>query len=184
MACSKSNSFTEDKKLHNLIDELKVTLFDTIPSLVDALRPQTFRGFLLSTQDGPHPVLMKCTVAKVTNPFRGFKAEELLSLIQGSARRLEAYARYLQDSLVIEIYHDTEVIKKTTDNVQVHVEEIHQGISDVRDMNAQYGERMDSRINELKDFCTRQITYALESQNGLYQMLKDVVSGELSRPCY
>jgi hypothetical protein len=47
MACSKSNSFTGDKKLHNLIDELKVTLFDTIPSLVDALRPQTFREFLL-----------------------------------------------------------------------------------------------------------------------------------------
>ena len=45
MACSKSNSFTGDKKLYNLIDELKVTLFDTIPSLVDALQPHTFRGF-------------------------------------------------------------------------------------------------------------------------------------------
>jgi hypothetical protein len=41
MACSKSSSFVGDKKLYNLIEELKVTLFDTIPSLVDALRPQT-----------------------------------------------------------------------------------------------------------------------------------------------
>ena len=126
---------------------------------------------------------MKCTVAKVTSPFRGFEAEELLSLIERSARQLEAYARNLQESLVVDIYHDTEVIKKTTNNVQVHVKEIHQSISYVRDMNAQHEERMDSRINELKDFCARQITYALESQNGLYQMLKDVVSGELLRPC-
>lgn len=183
MACSKSNSFPEDKNLHNLIDELKVTLFDTIPSLVDALRPQTFRRFLLPTQIGTRPVLMKCTVAKVTNPFRGFKAGQLLSLIQTSATRLEAYARDLQDSLVVEIYHGTEIIKKNTNKVQVHVEEIHQSISDVRDMNAQYGERMDSRIDELKDFCARQITDALESQNGLYQMLKGVVSGKLSRTC-
>jgi hypothetical protein len=126
---------------------------------------------------------MKCTVTKVTCPFRSFEAEELLSLIQRSARRLEAYTRDLQDSLVVEIYHDTEVIKKTTKNVQEHVKEIHQSISDVRNMNAQCGERMDSCINELRDFYARQITYALESQNGLYKMLKDVVSGELLRLC-
>ena len=69
---------------------------------------------------------MKCTVTKVTCPFRGFKAEELLSLIQRSARRLEAYTRDLQDSLVVEIYHDTEVIKRTTNNVQEHIKEIYQ----------------------------------------------------------
>jgi hypothetical protein len=180
MAFSKSNSFSEDKKLFNLIDDLKVTLYDTIPSLVDALRPQTFCVSLPSATNLSYLELMRCTVAKVTSPFRGFKAEELLSLIQRCARRLEAYARDLQDSLVVEIYHDTEVIKKTTNNVQVHVKEIHQNISDVRDMNAQYGERMDTRIDELKDFCARQISLALESQNGLYQMLKDVVSGERS----
>lgn len=127
---------------------------------------------------------MKCTVSKVTCPFRGFKAEELLLLIQRSARRLEVYTRDLQDSLVVEIYHDTEVIKRTTNNVQEHVKEIHQSISDVRDMNAQYGERMESYINELRDSYARQITYAHESQNGLYKMLKEVVSGELLRLCY
>jgi hypothetical protein len=97
-------------------------------------------------------------VTKVTSPFRGFKAEELLSLIQRSARRLEAYTRDLQDSLVIEIYHDTEVIKRTTNSVQEHVKEIHQSISDVRDVNAQYGERMESYINELRGSYARQIT--------------------------
>lgn len=40
MACSRSQSFPDDRKLHNLIDELKVTLFDTIPSLANKLRPK------------------------------------------------------------------------------------------------------------------------------------------------
>jgi hypothetical protein len=69
---------------------------------------------------------MKCTVTKATCPFRGFKAEELLSLIQRSARRPETYTRDLQDSLVVEIYHDTEVIKRTTNNIQEHIKEIYQ----------------------------------------------------------
>jgi hypothetical protein len=125
---------------------------------------------------------MKRIVTKVTNPFRGFKAEELLSFIQRIARRLENYAHELQESLVVDIYHDTEVIKKTTNNVQVHVKEIHQSISDVWDMSVQHEARMDSRIDELKDFCARQITCALESQNGLYQMLRDVVSGKYHAP--
>lgn len=40
-ACTKSKQFPDDKKLHDLLDELKVTLFDTIPNLVDLLRPKT-----------------------------------------------------------------------------------------------------------------------------------------------
>jgi len=50
-------------------------------------------------------------------------------------------------------------------------------------LSRQYGEMMDSRTDELKNFCTRQITWALTSQKGLYQILKDVVSGVLTYPC-
>jgi hypothetical protein len=42
MACSKSQSFPEDVKLHDSIDALKVTLFDTIPSLIEILMPGKF----------------------------------------------------------------------------------------------------------------------------------------------
>ncbi|RDW60319.1 hypothetical protein BP5796_11925 [Coleophoma crateriformis] len=164
MASSKSKDFPTDKKLHHLLDELKVTLFDAIPNLIDALRPKTF-------------------LAKLTNPFRGFKVEELLPCIQQSAMRLEAHARDLRESLIVEIYHDTEVIRKTSNAVQLRIEEIHKSVSavgqDFRDMstqNEQHEERMDSRVNDLKEFCAQQIRYALGSQNGLFQMLKDVVS--------
>ncbi|RDW84236.1 hypothetical protein BP6252_01826 [Coleophoma cylindrospora] len=163
-ASSKAKDFPNDKKLHHLLDELKVTLFDAIPNLIDALRPKTF-------------------LAKLTNPFRGFKVEELLPCIQQSAMRLEAHARDLRESLIVEIYHDTEVIRKTSNAVQLRIGEIQKSVSavgqDFRDMYAQYEqheERMDSRVDDLKEFCAKQIRYALGSQNGLFQMLKDVVS--------
>lgn len=120
-------------------------------------------------------------VAKFIDPFRGFKAEDLLLCIQKSARRLEAYARDLQDRLVVDIYHDTDHIKHTADNVQVQVKEIRQSLSDVhqdvRGISVQCEEIMGSQIEDLKQFCARQIDYALESKNGLFQMLTEFVSG-------
>jgi hypothetical protein len=42
MACSKSQSFPEDVSLHDSLDELKVVLFDAIPSLIENLMPGKF----------------------------------------------------------------------------------------------------------------------------------------------
>jgi hypothetical protein len=42
MACGKSQSFSEDIKLHDSIEDLKVTLFDAIPSLIEILMPGKF----------------------------------------------------------------------------------------------------------------------------------------------
>jgi len=43
-ACSKSQSFPEDAKLHDCIDDLKMTLFEAIPSLIEILMPEKFCG--------------------------------------------------------------------------------------------------------------------------------------------
>jgi hypothetical protein len=184
-ACNKSKQFPDDKKLHDLLDELKVTLFDTIPNLVDLLRPKTLCKSQRSEPERTYTTLIKDTMTKITNPFRGLKVEELLSCVQKRARLLEAHARELRDSLIFEIYHDTEAIKKTNNNVQMRVEEIHKSVSavgqDVHGISAQYEKhekRLGSRIDELQEFWAEQIHDALESQNGLFQMLKDVVYGE------
>ena len=128
-------------------------------------------------------------MTKITNPFRGLKVDELLSCVQKSARLLEAHARELRDSLIFEIYHDTEAIKNTNNNVQMRVEDIHKTVSavgqDVHGISAQYEKhekRLGSRIDELKEYWAEQIHDALESQNGLFQMLKDVVYGEKPVP--
>jgi hypothetical protein len=42
MACSKSQRFPQDAKLHDSIEDLKVTLFDAIPSLIEILMPGKF----------------------------------------------------------------------------------------------------------------------------------------------
>jgi hypothetical protein len=42
MAYSKSQNFPEDLKLHKSIDDLKVTLFDAIPSLLEIFMPGKF----------------------------------------------------------------------------------------------------------------------------------------------
>jgi hypothetical protein len=42
MGCSKSQSFAQDAKLHDSIEDLKVTLFEAIPSLIEILMPGKF----------------------------------------------------------------------------------------------------------------------------------------------
>ena len=130
-------------------------------------------------------------MTKVFVPFKGFKVDELLSYVQRSARRLEAHAQVLKDDLIVKIYHGTESVKETSNDVQVRVKEIHRSVSavgqNVRNISARYEqheERIGSRIDELKDFWEQQIQDALASQNGLFQMLRDVVNGELPCPYY
>ena len=51
MACSKSRSFPEDFKLHDSIDDLKVTLFDAIPGLIEMYMPGNFSTRALPSGD-------------------------------------------------------------------------------------------------------------------------------------
>jgi hypothetical protein len=50
MACSKSQSFPDNLSLHESIDDLKVTLFDAIPSLIEILMPGEFCELLLTSR--------------------------------------------------------------------------------------------------------------------------------------
>ena len=124
---------------------------------------------------------MPCAVAKVTCVFRGFRVQDILHCIQREAKRLEAFARNLQDGLVVKNYHATQDVKKTTESTHVQIQEISEGITAmnqaVRGLDDQY-QRIDSNIVELKDFISEQINDALASKNGMFQMLKDVVSGK------
>jgi hypothetical protein len=96
---------------------------------------------------------------------------------------LEAFARNLQDGLIVKNYHATQDVKKTTESTHVQVQEIYEGITAmdqaVRGLDDQY-QRIDSNIVELKDFISEQINDALASKNGMFQMLKDVVSGKVA----
>jgi phage shock protein A len=78
----------------------------------------------------------------------------------------------------------TKEAQKMKAATQVQVEEIYEGVSVmdhiVRGLDDQRQE-IDSNIDELKDFISDQINDALASKNGMFQMLKDVVSGKLAR---
>ncbi|KAN0091876.1 hypothetical protein V8E51_017723 [Hyaloscypha variabilis] len=160
MACSKSQSFPQDLSLHESIDELKVTLFDAIPSLIEVLMPGKF-------------------LTKMTCLFRGFRVQDILDCIQRKARGVEAFARNLQDGLVVKSYLATQEVQKTTTSTHVQVREIYEGVTAmdqaVRGLDNRCQE-IDSNIIELKDFISKQINDALTSKNGMFQMLKDVVS--------
>ncbi|KAJ9141815.1 hypothetical protein NKR23_g7726 [Pleurostoma richardsiae] len=162
-ACNKYKHFPKEKRLHDAIDDLKVTLFDTIPSLVEVIAPKTFSD-------------------KVANHFRGRKADDLLEAIRKSAKRVEACAGILRDDMAVETYLDTEEIDKTTKHIRVHVEQIHDLTSNVgqgvRSLNEHY-EEFDSRMADLtqrQNCIIEQLNYALTSQHSLFRMLTDSVS--------
>lgn len=97
---------------------------------------------------------------------------------------MEVCAKYLRDHHVTKT---TEAIQKTTDATREQVKRIDESISTVgqgvRDLNDQY-EGIDSRILELTErqhYISQQVTDALSSQNGMYQMLKDAVLSKLTR---
>jgi hypothetical protein len=106
-------------------------------------------------------------VAKVTSLFRGFQVQDILNCIQRKARGVEAYAKTLEDGFVVKNYLVTKEVQKTTATTQVQVDEIHGRCQEIG-----------SNIVELKGFITEQINDALASKNGMFQMLKDVVSGK------
>ena len=126
-----------------------------------------------------------CTVSKVTSLFRGFRVQDILDCIQRKARGVEGFARNLQDGLVVKNYLATKAVQKTTATTQVRAEEIYEGVSGmdqaVRGLDDRCQE-IDSHIVELKDFISEQINDALASKNGMFQMLKEVVSGKQARP--
>lgn len=100
------------------------------------------------------------------------------------ARRLEAHAKILQDSLVVKISHDTAFLKDTSSAVKIRVDAVHESLSavgrDVRSINTHYElheRRMDLQLKQLKESWDRQITHALNSQTNMFQMLQDVVAG-------
>jgi hypothetical protein len=126
-------------------------------------------------------------VAKMTCLFRGFRVQDILDCIQRKARGVEAFARNLQDGLVVKSYLATQEVQKTTTSTHVQVREIYEGVTAmdqaVRGLDNRCQE-IDSNIIELKDFISEQINDALASKNGMFQMLKDVVSGKVASPCY
>jgi methyl-accepting chemotaxis protein len=117
--------------------------------------------------------------------FRGFRVQDILNCIQRKAGAVETCARKLQDEVVVKNYLTTREVQKATATTQVKVDEIYEGVTAmnnaVRGLDSRYQE-IDSNIVELKDFISEQISDALASKNGMFQMLKDVVSGMIHRP--
>jgi hypothetical protein len=128
-----------------------------------------------------------CIVAKVTSLFRGFQVQDILDCIQRKAKGVEVFARNLQDGLAVKNYLATKAIQKTTATTQVQVKEIYEGITAMDQVVRGLDDRcqeIDSNIIKLKDFISEQINDALASKNGMFQMLKDVVSGKITRLRY
>ena len=123
------------------------------------------------------------TVAKVTCLFRGLRVPDILDCIQRTALGVKDCARNLRDNLIVKNYFATTEVQKTTASTYVRVGEIYEGVTvmdqAVRGLNNRC-QQIDSDIVELKDFISEQIKDALASKNGLFQMLKDVVSGKQS----
>lgn len=98
---------------------------------------------------------------------------------------MEACGRNLQDGLIEKNYLATKEVQKVTTATQVQVTEIREGVTAmdqaVRGLDNRFQE-IDSNIVELKDFISEQINDALASKNGMFQMLKDVVSGKVTIP--
>lgn len=120
---------------------------------------------------------------KLTGPFKGFRAQELLSFVAVSVKRVESRARLLSDEIVLDKMDDismtTTEIHSTTLETVSRVESLHQG---VRDLTGQY-DGIDSRILELarcQSTMQQLLQNALGSQSGMLQMLQDVFSGEPS----
>jgi hypothetical protein len=124
-------------------------------------------------------------VAKVTSLFRGFRVQDILDCIQRKVRGVEVFARNLQDGLVVKNYLATTEVQKMTATTQVQVEKIYGGVSAMDQVVRGLDDRcqeIDSNIVELKDFISEQINDALASKNGMFQMLKDFVSGKVTHP--
>lgn len=119
-------------------------------------------------------------MAKVTSLFRGFRIQEILDCIQRKSQAVENYARTLQDGLTVENYLIAKAVHKTTEKTQQHVEGIHQNLTAMDQVVRGIDDRcqkFDSNFVDLKEFIAAQINDALASKNGMFQMLKDVVSG-------
>jgi hypothetical protein len=130
-------------------------------------------------------VLTISTVVKVTNLIRGFQVQDVLDRIQRKARTVETFAGIVQDGLAVKNHLTTQVIEKVTTKTQVEVEEIHGDVSSIRQVVHGLDDKcakLDSNIVGLRSLISEQINDALASKNGMFQMLKDVVSGIRAHP--
>jgi hypothetical protein len=114
-------------------------------------------------------------VAKAKSPFREPDIRKLLDHVGSSAKQVETNAENLRDDLIAKTFLGTEVIQERISTVGQRV----------RDLNDQC-EEIDSRIlglTQRQNFIFQQVTDALSSQNGMLEMLKDVVLSKLARMC-
>lgn len=120
---------------------------------------------------------MSSIVAKLIGPFRRLTAEELISLIKRSAAKVESCASNLRDDMIVGNFWVAKDVQKTSQVIQVNVEEINDGMSIVDQRLMQLQERQHYMSQQLED--------AMTSQNGLFDVLQDFVFGKylLSRCC-
>ncbi|KAH8878820.1 hypothetical protein GQ53DRAFT_739674 [Thozetella sp. PMI_491] len=109
MADKKSRYFCDDVNLHSSIEDLKLTLFQTIPALIHILRPGT---------------ICENPGSRIAAPFRSFKAEDLLGQIRKKTGKVETVSRNLQDDIALKTFHYAESIHEMSATAQQHNRDI------------------------------------------------------------
>ncbi|KAH8900347.1 hypothetical protein GQ53DRAFT_862365 [Thozetella sp. PMI_491] len=160
MAGNKSKNFPGDVRLRRAIDGLKHVLLTAIPNLVELLRPKTIGASLMSHSQ------------KIKSPFQALDIESLLGVVRRCASQVEKCAEDVRDEIIIETHRNTEAIGRTATRIEESI------VSVGQDMGGHFS-GVDSRMVELRQeqqFMLQQVTDALSSQNGMFQMLKDTAN--------
>ena len=115
-------------------------------------------------------------VAKARSPFRALDIQNLLNIVDRSVSQVEVCANNLRDELIVKTHSKAEAIDETT----VRIEE---GMATIGQHMDGHFNVADARMAELlqeQQFMFRQVSDALCSQNGMFNMLKDAVLSKSS----
>lgn len=99
-------------------------------------------------------------MAKLARPFRSAQAERLLDAVRNDAKRVQTCARRLSEHL------NNEAARITKE----HVEEIQDGVRGLQE----HFQGMDAMQQDIREM----VNFALASQEGMFQMLSDVVDSK------
>ncbi len=130
--------------------------------------------------------------AKIARAFRSIDGEELLSSIRSKCKKIETRARNLQGDVIFDIHRHTESIHEISKTTNGMVGEIDVQYKEIVGMSQTTQEQIgkiddqykdiDNRIFQLQRTVDQQLNDAIHSQNTMFQMLKEVVSGKLNHP--
>ncbi|EFX03514.1 hypothetical protein CMQ_442 [Grosmannia clavigera kw1407] len=105
-----------NRELNEKVKELQKTLLETIPHLIEALNPGTFR---------PAPV------RRALSPFRGFNIDELLGTVYRKADTVHIYTERIKDEIITDTHNLTWDTRKLSRENREKIDTLHAKIDEV-----------------------------------------------------